>query len=168
MEPRIERAVRGFVGLSLIAGALLILAGAVQFGSFLAAPGWIAPLAGIIAAVLAVFTVLEERGPRSPMGPAGAWIAAVLLAMLWSHFDSAGHAFLSGFTSIVAFATGIGILRRQLWAWPVALAGVVGFGPIVLLIAPVPAATIVGGFVLFLADAFGLLVIHRSYFESRF
>jgi len=167
MEPRIERAVRGFVGLSLVAAAFLLLGGALQYGSFASAPGWIAPLAGLVAAILTVYTVLEERGPRSPMGPAGAWITAVLLAMLWSHFDSAGHAFLSGFTSIVAVATGIGILRRQLWAWPVALAGVVGFGPIVLLIAPVPAATVAGGFVLFLADAFGLLAIHRTYFETR-
>jgi len=167
VEPRIERALRGFVGLSLVAGAFLLLAGALQYGSFVAAPGWIAPVAGLVAAILTVFTVLEERGPRSPVGPAGAWITAVLLAMLWSHFDPAGHAFLSGFTSIVAFATGIGILRRHLWAWPVAFAGVVGFGPIVLLIAPVPAATIVGGFVLFLAVAFGLLAIHRTYFEPR-
>lgn len=167
MEPRTERAVRGFVGLSLVAAAFLLLAGALEYGSFVSAPGWIAPVAGLAAVILTVFTVLEERGPRSPMGPAGAWIMTVLLAMLWSHFDPAGHAFLSGFTSIVAFATGIGILRRQLWAWPVAFAGVVGFGPIVLLIAPVPVAILGSGFVLFLADAFGLLAIHRTYFETR-
>lgn len=167
MELRIERAVRVFVGLSLVAGAFVLLAGAVEYGSFASAPGWIAPFAGLVAAILTVFTVLEERGPRSPVGPAGAWITTVLLAMLWSHFDSAGHAFLSGFATIVAFATGIGILRRQLWAWPVALASVVGFGPVVLLTAPLSAATIVSGFVLFLADAFGLLAIHRMYFEPR-
>jgi len=68
---------------------------------------------------------------------------------------------------IVAFGTGLGILRRQLWAWPVAFANVVGFGPIVLLIAPVPAAVIAGGFVLFLVDVVALLAIHRTYFESR-
>ena len=101
------------------------------------------------------------------MAPAAAWIASVLLAMLWSRFDLAGHGFLSGFAAIVAFGTGLGILRRHLWAWPVAFASVVGFGPIVLLIAPIPSTVVAGGFVLFLADTVGLLVLHRSYFESR-
>ncbi len=99
------------------------------------------------------------------MAPAAAWIVSVLLAMLWARFDSAGHGFLSGFAAIVAFGTGLGILRRHLWAWPVAFASVVGFGPIVLLIALVPASVVAAGFVIFLADAVGLLVLHRSYFE---
>ena len=167
MDTRVERVVRGFVGLSLVAGAFVLLAGAIQYGTLADAPAWVSPLAGFVALVLAVFTVLEDRGPRSPMGPAAAWIATVLLAMLWAHVDSAGHPFLSGFASIVAVATGIGILRRQLWAWPVALASVVGFGPIVLLIAPVPTATVAVGFVLFLVDVVGLLAIHRTYFEPR-
>ena len=167
VEPRVERAVRGFVGLSLVVGAFVLLAGAIQYGTLASGPAWVSALAGGMALVLAVFTVLEERGPRSPMGPAAAWIAVVLGSMLWAHFDTAGHAFLSGFASIVAVATGIGVLRLQLWAWPVALASVVGFGPIVLLIARIPEATIAGGFVLFLADVVGLLAIHRSYFEPR-
>ena len=59
-------------------------------------------------------------------------------------------------------------MRRQLWAWPVALASVVGFGPIVLVLATrLPAAAVVAGFVLFLIDAVALLAIHRSYFEPR-
>jgi len=102
------------------------------------------------------------------MAPAAAWIVSVLLAMLWARFDpAAGHGFLSGFAAIVAFGTGIGILRRHLWAWPVAFASVVGFGPIVLLIALVPPSVVTAGFVIFVADAVGLLVLHRSYFESR-
>ena len=101
------------------------------------------------------------------MAPAAAWIITVLLAMLWAHVEDAGHAFLSGFAAIVAFGTGIGILRRQLWAWPVAFASVVGFGPIVLLIAPIPSGVTAVGFVLFLADTVGLLALHRSYFEPR-
>src|SRR2546429_486497 len=77
-------------------------------------------------------------------------------------------AFLSGYAAIVAFGTGIGILRRQLWAWPVALASVVGFGPIVLVLASqLPTAAVVAGFVLFLFDAVALLAVHRSYFEPR-
>ncbi|MGI0147919.1 MAG: hypothetical protein ACREDF_00095 [Thermoplasmata archaeon] len=167
MDPRVERAVRAFVGLSLLAGAFLILAGAIQYGTFTGSPSWVFLLAGTVAILLVLFTVIAEKGPRSAMEPAALWIASVLAAMLWAHLDPTGHSFLSGYASLVAFATGIGILRRELWAWPVALASVVGFGPIVLLIAPLPAATVAGGFVLFLLDAFGLLAIHRVYFEPR-
>lgn len=169
VDPRAERLVRWFVGLSLILGAFVLLAGAIQSRTLVGAPNWVVPLAGVVAAVLAIFTVIEEGGPRTPMGPAAAWIASVLLAMLWSTLDStgSGHVFLSGYAAIVAFATGIGILRRQLWAWPVALASVVGFGPIVLVIAPLPTASVVAGFALFLVDVFGLLALHRSYYEPR-
>lgn len=167
MEGRVERNVRWFVGLSLLAGGFLLLAGAFQFGTLAGAPGWVSPLAAAVAVVLVLFTLWEEPGPRSPMTPAAAWIGAVLASMAWAHVDPAGHAFLSGFASVVAVATGIGILRRHLWAWPVAFASVVGFGPVVLLLAPVFLETIAGGFVLLLVDAAGLLVIHRTYFEPR-
>ena len=119
-------------------------------------------------AVLAILTAAAEGGPRSPILPASAWIVSVLLGILWARLDSAGHAFLSGYAAIVAFGTGIGILRRHLWAWPVALASVVGFGPIVLvLVAQLPTAAVVAGFALFLVDAVALLAIHRSYLEPR-
>lgn len=169
MDPRAERLVRWFVGLSLILGAFLLLAGVIQFRTLIGAPYWVVPLAGIVAAALAVFTAIEEGGPRSPMGPAVTWIASVLLAILWTRLDSAGpaHAFLSGYAAVVAFATGIGIVRRQLWAWPVALASVAGFGPIVFVLAPLPDATVAAGFVLFIADIVALLAIHRSYFWPR-
>src|SRR5213594_5021454 len=161
-----DRALRWFVGLSLLAGGLVLLAGAIHFET-LGGPIWVIPLAGVVAAGLAILTAAAEGGPRSPILPASAWIVSVLLGILWARLDSAGHAFLSGFASIVAFGTGIGILRRQLWAWPVAFASVVGFGPIVLLIAPIPFGVVAGGFLLFVADIVGLLVLHRSYFESR-
>ncbi len=167
LSPAEERFTRWFVGLSLLLGGLILLAEAAAFGTLQAAPLWSVLLAGVVAAVLAVFTAIEEGGGRSPMAPAAAWIVSVLLAMLWAHVDPAGHAFLSGFAAIVAFGTGIGILRRQLWAWPVAFASVVGFGPIVLLIAPIPSSVVAAGFLLFLADTVGLLVLHRSYFVSR-
>lgn len=167
MQERLQLAVRWFVGLSLVAGAFILLAGAIQYGTLAAAPAWAFLVAAVVAAILAVFTAIAEGGTRSPMEPAAAWIITVLLAMLWAHVDPVGHAFLSGFASIVAFGTGLGILRRHLWAWPVAFASVIGFGPIVLLIAPVPVAVIAGGFVLFLIDVIGLLVIHRRYFEPR-
>ena len=167
MTPAGERFTRWFVGLSLLLGGLVLLAEAVAFGKLQEAPLWAVLIAGVGAAVLAVFTAVEEGGGRSPMAPAAAWIVSVLLAMLWARFDSAGHGFLSGFAAIVAFGTGLGILRRHLWAWPVAFASVVGFGPIVLLIGLVPASVVAAGFVIFLADAVGLLALHRSYFEPR-
>ncbi len=167
MTPAQERFTRWFVGLSLVLGGLVLLAEAVAFGTLQAAPLWSVLLAGVVATVLAIFTAVEEGGGRSPMAPAAAWIVSVLLAMFWAHVEDAGHGFLSGFAAIVAFGTGIGILRRHRWAWPVAFASVVGFGPSVFLIAPVPAAAIAGGFVLFLVDVVALLVIHRTYFESR-
>jgi len=169
VQPGGERFVRWFAGLSLLVGSLVLLAGAAQFGTFTAAPVWIILLAALLSAGLAVYTAIEERGPHSPMLPAAAWILSVLFAMLWAHLDYAlGHVFLSGYASVVAFATGLGILRRQLWAWPVAFASVAGFGPIVLLLVPsMSAGVIAAGFVLFSADVVALLAIHRSYFESR-
>src|SRR5437867_13358091 len=124
-----DRAIRWFVGLSLLAGGLLLLAGAVQFGT-LGGPIWVIPLSGVVAAVLSILTGATEGGPRSPILPASAWIVSVLLGILWGRLDSAGHAVLRGYAALVAVGTGMGILRRQLWAWPVALASVVGFGPI--------------------------------------
>jgi len=162
-----ERLLRWFVGLSLLVGGLVLLAGAIQFGT-LGGPIWVIPLAGVVAAALAIITASAEVGPRSPLIPASAWIVSVLLGILWARLDSTGHAFLSGYAAIVAFGTGIGILRRQLWAWPVALASVVGFGPIVLVLATqLSPASVVAGFVLFVLDAVALLAIHRTYFTSH-
>ena len=167
VDRRAERALRWFIGLSLLLGGLILLAGAVQFGT-LGGPVWVIPLAGVVAAALAVMTAAQEGGPHSPLMPASAWIASVLLGILWARLDSAGHAFLSGYAAIVAFGTGIGILRRQFWAWPVALASVVGFGPIVLVLAvQLSPPSVAAGFTLFVLDAVALLAIHRSYFEPR-
>jgi len=167
LSPTEERVIRWFVGLSLLLGGLVLLSEALAFGTLQAAPLWAVLIAGVAAAILAVFTAIEEGGGRSPMAPAAAWIVFVLLAMLWAHVDPAGHAVLSGFAAIVAFGTGIGILRRQLWAWPVAFASVVGFGPIVLLIAPVGTGVLAVGFALFIADLIALLAMHRAYFLPR-
>ena len=161
--------VRWFVGLSLLVGGLLLLAGAIQFGTF-GGPVWVIPLAGLVAAGLAVVTAAAEGGPRSPIVPASGWIVSVLLGIVWARLDplGPGHAFLGGYAAIVAFGTGIGILRRQLWAWPVALASVVGFGPVVLVLAvQLSPPSVAAGFTLFVLDAVALLAIHRSYFEPR-
>ena len=167
METDRDRILRWFVGLSLVLGGFVLLAGGLQFGTLAGASPWVLLLAAAVAVSLAIFTATWEGGIGSPMAPAAAWMGSVLLAMLWSSLDPSGHGFLSGYTPVVAFATGVGILRRQLWAWPVALASVVGFGPIVLLIAPVGNTALSAGFALFLADLVGLLAIHRKYFEPR-
>src|SRR3989442_11005872 len=60
-----ERALRWFVGLSLLAGGLVLLAGAIQFGT-LGGPIWVIPLAGVVAAVLAIPTPAAAGGPPSP------------------------------------------------------------------------------------------------------
>jgi len=103
MEDAGPRAVRWFVGLSLVVGGFALLGGALQYGSFSGAPYWVFAFAAALAILLSLFTALLEPGPRSPTWPAAAWIVVVLLSMLWAHFDAAGHAFLSGFAAIVAF-----------------------------------------------------------------
>ena len=85
MNPAGERLTRWFVGLSLLLGGLVLLGEAVAFGTLQAAPLGVVMLAGVVAAILAVFTAIEDGGGRSPMAPAAAWIVSVLLAMLWAH-----------------------------------------------------------------------------------
>src|SRR2546426_10808713 len=77
-----ERALRWFVGLSLLAGGLVLLAGAIQFGT-LGGPIWVIPLAGVVAAVLAILTGATGGGPRSPILPASAWVGAGLARVSW-------------------------------------------------------------------------------------
>jgi hypothetical protein len=167
VETSRERSLRWFVGLSLVVGAFVLLGGGIQFGNLVGAPSWVLLLAGVVAVILAVFTATWEGGTGSPMAPAAAWIGTVLLAMLWASVDSSGHAFLGGFAAVVALAVGVGLLRRHLWAWPVAFASVTGFGPIVLLLTPMGAGVRAAGFALFFADVLALLGIHRTYFEPR-
>jgi hypothetical protein len=161
------RVLRWFVGLSLVLGSFLLLAGGIQFGTLGGAPPWVLLLAGVVAVILSIFTATWEGGTGSPMAPAAAWMGTVLLAVLWASVDPSGHVFLSGFAAVVAFATGVGILRRHLWAWPVAFASVVGFGPLVLLLASMGTVVRAAGFALFFADLVALLDIHRKYFEPR-
>src|SRR2546421_7609368 len=68
MGPGAERLVQWFVGLSLLVGGLVLLAGAIQFGT-LGGPIWVIPLAGVVAAALAGINAPRERGPRSPLVP---------------------------------------------------------------------------------------------------
>src|SRR5437899_6235523 len=57
-----ERALRWFVGLSLLAGGLVLLAGAIQFGT-LGAPVWLISLAGVGPRVPAIVTGVTDAGP---------------------------------------------------------------------------------------------------------
>ncbi len=167
MTPRTETALRWFVGLSLVAGSLALLAGAIQYGRIAVASPWVALLAGVLAIVLCLVSIAADRRPWPAMAPAAGWILSVMLAILWAHLDQVGHAFLSGYASLVAFATGIGFLRRRIWAWPVAFASAAGFGPIVLVLAMLPTAIVAAGFALFITDVVALLALARSYLGPR-
>src|SRR5438093_4799254 len=106
MEDAGPRAVRWFVGLSLVVGGFALLGGALQYGSFSGAPYWVFAFAAALAILLSLFTAALEPGPRSPRWPAAAWTVGVILSMLWAYFHAAGHAFLGGCAAIVRFGTG--------------------------------------------------------------
>src|SRR2546425_11745651 len=107
MTPRAEQSLRWFIGLSLLAGGVALLAGAAGFGRLAGASWWVIPLAGLVAAILAILTAAAERGPWTPIIPATAWIASVLTAILWAHLDLMnGHPVLSRFAPTVPFPTG--------------------------------------------------------------
>ncbi len=167
MSPRVERSLRWFLGLSLILGGLVLLAGGFAYGTLAGASPAVVGLAAAVAVLMSLLTAAVERRPWPAMAPAAGWIGSVMLAILWAHFDSLGHTFLSGYAALVAFATGIGILGRRVWAWPVALASVAGFGPTVLVLAGLPTATIAAGFALFLVDVVVLLALAREFFQPR-
>src|SRR5438445_7344887 len=116
MTPPAEQSLRWFIGLSLLAGGVALLAGAAGFGRLAGASWWVIPLAGLVAGILAVITAAAERGPWTPILPATAWIVSVLAAILWAHLDLInGQPFLRGYASIVTLGTGLGARRRQLW-----------------------------------------------------
>ncbi len=168
VTPRTERALRWFVGLSLVAGGIVLLAAGIAYGKVTVAPWWVVAIAGVVAVILCLVSIAADSRPWPAMAPAGLWIISVLAAILWARFDELGHAFLSGYAALVAFATGIGFLGRRVWAWPVAFASVTGFGPIVLIVAvTIPTATIAAGFGLFLVDIVALLALARTYMQAR-
>jgi len=166
VTPRTEGALRWFVALSLVAGSLALLAGAIQYGQISGSPLAVFS-ATIVAAVLSLVSIAADRRPWPAMAPAAGWILSVLLAILWAHLDPFGHAFLGAYAPLVALATGIGFLRRRIWAWPVALASAAGFGPIVLVLAMLPIAIVAAGFALFVVDVVALLALARSYLQPR-
>ncbi len=169
MNARTTRALRWFVGLSLLVGAFALLGGALGLQQNMPSNlglDILVAVAVIAFALVAVYERSDTWPPRWPWYmPAVIPVALLMVGVVWARFDEAGHLFLSAFAPFVAFLTGLGILAKRPWAWPVAFASVTGFGPTILLFAPLPEAAIAGAFVLFLVDAAFLLALVQSSFE---
>ncbi len=169
MRARAERILRWFVGLSLILGGLALLAGAIGLQS--QEPADVGLDALIAVAVLAmVFLAMLERSDAWPVRwpwfvPAALPILLLMVGVMWAHVADTGHLFLSGFAPFVAFLTGLAILEKRPWAWPVGFASVTGFGPTILLFAPLGLPTDYAALVLFIVDALFLLALAPSTFE---
>ncbi len=170
MRARVERFLRWFVGLSLVLGGLALLAGAIGLQS--QEPTDLGLDALIAVAVLVmVFLAALERSDAWPVRwpwyvPAALPILLLMIGVLWAHVaDPTGHLFLSGFAPFVAFLSGLAILERRPWAWPVAFASVTGFGPTILLFAGLGLPADTAALVLFIVDALFLLALVQSTFE---
>lgn len=166
MRPPAARALRWFVGLSLIVGGVALATGAMILSDVRMLPSWFTLTVASWIAVLAVltFVVVRVRWPWPVL--TSILVISLMLGLLWSRFDSMGHDALSALTPFVALVTGLGVIRRDRWAWPVAFVSVGGFGPILLLFAPLPEAAIVGAFVLFVVDAILLLALTEEFFAK--
>jgi len=167
MDARVARGLRFVVGGSLLLGGGVLLAFA-RLWPELPEAALAAILAGLWSLAL-VALVLFVRRRRAPWPvSAGALILSMVLGVAWARLDPGGpgHLVLSGLTPVVALLTGAGVLYREAWSWPVALSSVTGFGPIVLLIAPLGTPIVLGGFALFLVDAGILLALHGHFFPK--
>ncbi len=166
MPPSLLRALRLFVAASLLLGGIALLAGARVVQEWATVPTWVVGLVVLWVAGLAALAGLERTRPVPWQAVAAAPILSLMLGVTWGSFDPTGHLVLSGLAPFVALLTGFSMLQRRRWAWPVAFASVTGFGPIVLLFAPLPQAAILGASALFLADAVALLALAESFFEK--
>lgn len=170
MRERVTKVLRWFVGVSLVLGSLALLAGAIGLQATSPSNVWLDLLIVIAVLAMAVLAALE-RSTEWPVSfpwyvPAALPILLLMIGVVWAHVsDPTGHLFLSGFAPFVAFLTGLGILTRRPWAWPVAFASVTGFGPTILLFAPLGLETVYGALVLFVVDAVFLLALAQSFFE---
>lgn len=169
MKARTAGAMRWFVGLSLILGALALLAGAIGLQASSPSNPWLDLLIVIAVLAMVVLAALERSIAWPPAwpwyAPAALPVLLLMMGVVWAHVATPGHFFLSGFAPFVAFLTGLGILERRPWAWPVAFASVTGFGPTILLFAPLSLGTVYAALVLFIVDAVCLLALVQSYFE---
>jgi hypothetical protein len=169
MRERVAKTLRWFVGLSLILGSFALLAGAIGLQASTPSNAWLDLLIAIAVLAMAVLAVLERSTEWPPSWPwyvpAAVPVVLLMVGVVWAHVADPGHLFLSGFAPFVAFLTGLGILERRPWSWPVAFASVTGFGPTILLFAPLSLETVYAALVLFVVDAVFLLALVQSYFE---
>jgi hypothetical protein len=166
MQAAIGRGLRWFVGLSLIVGGVALAAGAMILHDVAMLPSWFTLAVAVWIVVLAILVLVSLRMKWPWPVLTSALVVSLMLALLWTYFDSMGHDALSGLTPFVALVTGIGVIRGDRWAWPVAFASVTGFGPTILLFAPLAQIAIVGGFVLFVVDAVFLLALTEEFFPT--
>lgn len=169
MRAKAAQVLRWFVGLSLVLGAFALLAGAIGLAGATPFPWWVDLLVAVAVLVM-VFLAALERSEAWPIRwpwfiPAALPIVLLMVGVVWAHVANEGHLFLSGFAPFVAFLTGLAILERRPWAWPVAFSSVTGFGPTILLFAGLPSAAEYGALVLFVVDALFLLALAPSAFE---
>jgi len=160
------RAARLFVSASLVLGGFLLLIEARLVQDVPSGWAWIAVAAFVWSATLVVVLVLAAREPWPWTVPAAVLIGSMIAGVGWSHFDPAGHYVLGLLAPVVAVLTGVGLYRREPWAWPVALAIVAGIGPLFLAIVPLPAGAYLGALALFLVDALALLALAPEVFEK--
>lgn len=169
MRENTERILRWFVGLSLLLGSFALLAGAIGLQSGTASDLGVdtAVAVGVLAfAILAVYERSDAWPVRWPWyAPAALPVVLLMVGVVWAHAADAGHLFLSGFAPFVAFLAGLGILARRPWSWAVAFASVTGFGPTILLFAPLSVETVYAALILFVVDAIFLLALVQKYFE---
>ncbi len=166
MRPLVVRALRWFVGLSLLVGGIALAAGAMILQDSAMLPSWFTLAVATWIVVLALLTLIAIRMRWPWPVLTSALVVSLMLGLLWTHFDSMGHDALSGLTPFVALVTGLGLIRKDRWAWPVAFASVTGFGPIILLFAPLPEVAVVSAFVLFVVDAIVLLALAEEFFPK--
>ncbi len=172
MRERTGRLLRWFVGLSLVLGAFALLAGAIGLQATEPSDLWLDLLIAIAVLAMVLLAALERSTAWPPSfpwyAPAALPILLLMIGVVWAHVaDPTGHLFLSGFAPFVAFLTGLGILEKRPWAWPVAFASVTGFGPTILLFAPLGIETVYGALILFVVDAAFLLALAQSFFEPQ-
>ena len=171
MRARVERILRWFVGLSLVLGGIALLGGAMGLLQAPSPAGAGSEILVALAVLAFVFLAVLERSDVWPIRwpwfvPAAFAILLLMLGVAWAHVSlDEGHVFLSGFAPFVAFVTGLALLAKRPWAWPAAFASVTGFGPTLLLFAPLGLGTDDAALVLFMVDAVFLLALAPSAFE---
>ena len=162
---------RIFVGGSLVLGGGALAAEAeilrdLQGGLL---PGWVIPAVLVWIVLLALVVGFSVRRQWPWPIPAAVLTLSLTVGVVLSNpsLDLYGHDLLSALAPFIAVVTGIGVLLRERWSWPVAFASVVAFGPIILVFAPLPLSFVYVAAALFVADALMLLVLAEDFFSPE-